>query len=163
MAARRDGTLEDVAVDMAKLGGVDGTAAAMRILDKLLKPDISIVMLDGCVVSFYNWIDGEALWLKYGKPVACYVFENPAGRVEDAVRKLFADWERRVEAYRRLGVPTRHNTKWGYIYVRSWGIDPHDAGVAAQVLMKHGKLPEPIRVAKIVARGVRQFFKSGDS
>ncbi|MFN7105028.1 MAG: DUF99 family protein [Pyrobaculum sp.] len=152
---RRDGVVEEVALDMAKLGGVDGTAAAMRILDKLLRPDVSMVMLDGCVVSFYNWIDGGALWQKYRKPVACYVFE-------EAAKKLFQDWQERVEAYRRLGLPTLYHSKRGYrLYVRAWGIDPRDAGRAAEVCTKFGKMPEPIRVAKLVAGGVRQFLKRG--
>ncbi|MFN3805141.1 MAG: DUF99 family protein [Pyrobaculum sp.] len=160
--ARRDGVVEEVAFDMAKLGGRDGTEAAMRILDRLLRPDVSMVMLDGCVVSFYNWIDGEALWRRYGKPVACYVFESPEGRVEAAARKLFQDWEERVEAYRRLGPPAPYLSRRGYrLYVRAWGIDPRDAGRAAEVCTKFGKMPEPIRVAKIVAGGVRQFLKHG--
>jgi endonuclease V-like protein UPF0215 family len=158
--ARRDGTIEDVALALARLGGVDGTRAAMEILDALMKPDASMIMLDGCIVSFYNWIDGEALWRKYGKPVACYVFEEPEGRVEDAVRKLFSDWEVRLEAYRRLGQPTPYYTQSGYrIYIRSWGIDPTGAGRAAEACAKFGKVPEPLRSAKIIASGARRFLR----
>jgi endonuclease V-like protein UPF0215 family len=160
--ARRDGAVEDVALATATLGGTDGTEAASNILDALLRPDVAMIMLDGCVVSFYNWIDGEELWRRYGKPVACYVFEKPEGRVEDAVRKLFPDWQARVEALRRLGPPTPYYTKTGYkIYVRSWGIDPVDAGKAAEACMRFGKVPEPLRVAKIIAAGARQFLKKG--
>jgi Uncharacterized conserved protein len=158
--ARRDGVVEEVAFGLATLGGTDGTEVASKILRALVRPDVAMVMLDGCVVSFYNWIDGETLWRRYGKPVACYVFEEPEGRVEDAVKKLFQDWEVRVEAYRRLGPPIPYYTKTGYkIYVRSWGIDPADAGKAAEASMKYGKMPEPLRVAKIIAGGARNFLK----
>jgi endonuclease V-like protein UPF0215 family len=44
--------------------------------------------------------------------------------------------------------------------VRSWGIDPVDAGKAAEACMRFGKVPEPLRVAKIVASGVRRFYKT---
>jgi endonuclease V-like protein UPF0215 family len=159
--ARRDGAVEDVALATATLGGTDGTEAASNILDALLRPDVAMVMLDGCVVSFYNWIDGEVLWRRYGKPVACYVFEEPEGRVEDAVKKLFPDWEARLEALRKLGPPIPYYTKTGYrIYIRAWGLDPVDAGKAAEACMKFGKWPEPIRVAKIVASGVRRFYET---
>lgn len=159
--ARRDGVVEEVALDLATLGGTDGTEAASRILEALLRPDVAMVMLDGCVVSFYNWIDGEALWRRFGRPVACYIFEEPEGRVEEAARKLFMDWERRVEAFRRLGQPVPYYTRGGYrIYVRSWGMDPADAGKAAELCTKFGKMPEPIRVAKIIAGGARKFLKN---
>jgi len=159
VVARRDGTVEAVAVDTATVGGTDATEAAVRIAERLLKPDVSIIMLDGCVVSFYNWIDGEALWRRFGVPVACYVFEDPEGRVEEAVKKLFKDWELRIEAIRRLGWPTPYYTKSGYkIYIRSWGIDPADAGRAAELCAKFGKWPEPIRVAQLVASGVREYL-----
>lgn len=159
--ARRDGAVEEFAFDVATVGGVDGTDAALRILNALLRPDVAMVMLDGCVVSFYNWIDGEVLWRRGGKPVACYVFEEPEGRVEDAVKKLFPDWETRLEALRKLGPPIPYYTKAGYkIYIRAWGLDPIDAGKAAEACMKFGKWPEPIRVAKIVASGVRRFYET---
>ncbi len=158
--ARRDGVVEDVAFAKAKVGGRDGTEAAARILGAVLKRDVSLVMLDGCIVSFYNWIDGEALYTRFQKPVACYVFEEPEGRVEEAVKKLFPDWEERLEAIRRLGPPTLYYTRDGFkIYVRSWGIDPIDAGKAAEACMKFGKMPEPLRIAKIIASGARQFLK----
>ncbi len=158
--ARRDGAVEDAAFALATLGGTDGTEAASKILDTLLRPDVAMVMLDGCVVSFYNWIDGEELWRRYGRPVACYVFEEPEGRVEDAVKRLFPDWQARIEALKRLGSPVPYYTKTGYkIYVRSWGIDPVDAGKAAEVCTRFGKVPEPLRVAKIMAAGTRQFLK----
>ncbi|ABL88355.1 protein of unknown function DUF99 [Pyrobaculum islandicum DSM 4184] len=159
--ARRDGVVEEVAFDIATLGGTDGTESVSRILKAVLRPDVGLVMLDGCVVSFYNWIDGEELWKRFRKPVACYVFEEPEGRVEEAVRKLFTDWEKRVEAYRRLGPPVPYYMRSGYkIYVRAWGIDPIDAGRAAELCTKFGKMPEPLRIAKIVASGARQFLKT---
>jgi endonuclease V-like protein UPF0215 family len=159
--ARRDGAVEEFVFDVATVGGVDGTDAALRILNALLRPDVAMVMLDGCVVSFYNWVDGEVLWRRGGKPVACYVFEEPEGRVEDAVKKLFPDWEARLEALRKLGPPIPYYTKTGYrIYIRAWGLDPVDAGRAAEACMKFGKWPEPIRVAKAVASGVRRFYET---
>ncbi len=158
--ARRDGFVEDVVFDTATLGGVDGTEAASRILKTLARPDVNLVMLDGCIVSFYNWIDGESLWQRFGKPVACYIFEEPRGEVEKAVRKLFSDWQRRLEAYTKLGQPAPYYTKSGYkIYIRAWGIDYLDAGRAAEATIKQGKLPEPIRIAKILASGARKFLK----
>ena len=44
VVARRDGTVEAVAVDTATVGGTDATEAAVRIAERLLKPDVSIIM-----------------------------------------------------------------------------------------------------------------------
>ncbi|MEM1598123.1 MAG: DUF99 family protein [Pyrobaculum sp.] len=161
VVARRDGVLEDVAFALATVGGVDATEAAASIIQRLLKPDVSIIMLDGCLVSFYNWVDGEELWRRFETPVACYVFEEPEGRAEEAVKKLFNDWESRVAAIKKLGPPTPYYTRGGYkIYVRAWGIDPIDAGKAAEAATKFGRMPEPIRMAQLIARGARPFVAS---
>ncbi|AFA40363.1 hypothetical protein Pogu_2336 [Pyrobaculum oguniense TE7] len=159
--ATRDAVVEDAAFAVAKIGGKDGTGAAENIIAMLMRPDVSILMLDGCIVSFYNWIDGEALYAKFQKPVACYVFEEPEGRVEEAVKKLFPDWPERLRAIERLGSPIPYYTKAGYkIYVRSWGIDPVYAGKAAELAMKLGKMPEPLRVARIMAAGARALLNT---
>lgn len=159
--ATRDAVVEDAAFAVAKIGGKDGTGAAENIIAMLMRSDVSIIMLDGCIVSFYNWIDGEALYAKFQKPVACYVFEEPEGRVEEAVKKLFPDWPDRLKAIKKLGDPTPYWTKAGYrIYVRSWGIDPLYAGKAAELAMKLGKMPEPLRIARIMAAGARTLLNS---
>ena len=45
--------------------------------------------------------------------------------------------------------------KTGYeIYIRSWGIDFDTAGAVCSSFTKEGRIPEPLRVAGIVARAL---------
>ncbi|AEA13099.1 hypothetical protein TUZN_1632 [Thermoproteus uzoniensis 768-20] len=157
---RRDGYIEAVAYGEATLGGVDGTAAALTVVERLRRPDIHMVMLDGCIVSFYNWIDGEAIWMNTGLPTACYVFEKPEGDVEAAVKKLFPDGPSRWERISRLGRPVEFAyPDGGRLYVRSWGLPPGDAYRAALLTRRYGKRPEPLRVARLLASAMRETLR----
>ncbi|MEL9990770.1 MAG: DUF99 family protein [Thermoproteus sp.] len=157
---RRDGYVEAAAYSMAKLGGTDGTEAALIIAKSLKRPDVHMIMLDGCIVSFYNWIDGEVLWNETGLPTACYIFERPEGDVEAALRKLFpSDWQDRLAHISRLGRPVEYiYPDGGRIYIRAWGLAPKDAYRAALLTRRYGRRPEPLRVARILAGAAREFL-----
>jgi endonuclease V-like protein UPF0215 family len=158
--ARRDGYIEAVAYGSATLGGVDGTDAALAVVSKLRRPDVHMVMLDGCIVSFYNWIDGEVIWTSTGLPTACYVFERPEGDIEAAVKKLFPDWPSRLAHISRLGSPTEFvYPDGGRLYVRSWGLPPGDAYRAALLTRRYGRRPEPLRIARLLAHAMRETLR----
>ncbi len=154
---RRDGYIESVAYGYATLGGTDGTNTALTIVNKLKRPDVHMVMIDGCIVSYYNWIDGENIWINAGMPVACYIFEKPSGDVEKALRKLFPDWLDRWKHISKLGPPIEFvYPEGGRIYVRAWGLSPSEAFRAALLTRRHGKRPEPLRVARLLAGAFRE-------
>lgn len=158
--ARRDGYVEKAAYAVASLGGADGTEEAIRIVESLKRPDVHVVMLDGCIVSFYNWIDGEEIWRRTGLPTACYVFEKPEGNIKAALEKLFPDWQERWGNISRLGpVVEFAYPEGGRIFIRSWGFDPKDAYKAALAARRHGKRPEPLRIAQVMAEAARRFLE----
>lgn len=156
---RRDGYIEAVAYSSATLGGNDGTHAALTIVNRLKRPDVHMVMLDGCIVSYYNWIDGESIWISAGLPTACYIFEKPEGDVRGAISKLFPDWQERWAHISKLGAPIEFvYPDGGRIYVRAWGLSPTDAFRAALLTRRHGKMPEPLRIAKLLASALREHI-----
>jgi endonuclease V-like protein UPF0215 family len=158
--ARRDGLVEKAAYELATLGGTDGTEKALRIARALNRPDVHMVMLGGCIVSYYNWIDGETIWRELGLPTACYLFEKPEGDVRAALEKLFPDWRERWENISRLGPSVEFAYPDGpKVYVRSWGLDPRDAYRAALLSRRYGKIPEPLRIAKTIAEAARVFLE----
>lgn len=161
---RRDGYMEAVAYGNATLGGTDGTDATLSIIRKLKRPDVHMVMLDGCIVSYYNWIDGESIWINAGLPTACYIFERPEGDVKAAISKLFPDWRNRWEYISKLGKPIEFvYPDGGRVYVRAWGLSPKDAFKAALLTRKYGKKPEPLRVAKLLASALREHIARGEA
>ncbi|CCC82472.1 DUF99 family protein [Thermoproteus tenax] len=159
--ARRDGYIESAAFGRAKLGGTDGTQVALEVIRRIKRPDVHVIMLDGCIVSFYNWIDGEIVWRETGLPTVCYVFEEPEGDIKSALMKIFDDWEIRWQNISKMGNPVEFRyPDGGRVFVRAWGLSPRDAFRLAALTRKYGNKPEPLRVAKILASAGREFWES---
>ncbi|WP_342676012.1 DUF99 family protein [Methanofollis sp. UBA420] len=154
---RRDGVIDGFGFGEVTVGGMDGTVAATSLFQGLEREDINCVLLSGCVIAWYNIIDPDAVSLATGLPVVVVTYEDSAGLEEDIAAHFPGDAER-MEAYRRLGprVPLLLGT--GYtVYLRASGIDTADAGRVVDAFTRDGKVPEPLRVARLAARAAMQY------
>jgi len=115
----------------------------------------------GCVIAFFNIIDTEKVCAETGLPVICVTYENSKG-LEGDIRHHFPDEDERLAAYLRLGERTSFELPGGTIYLRSWGIGTEDAGRLVSAFTSEGKVPEPVRVARICARAAHACFTRND-
>jgi hypothetical protein len=68
-----------------------------------------------------------------------------------------------MEAYRRLGDRTPLDLPTGYqVFFRPWGMEQADAARLCTDFTIDGKVPEPCRVARLVARAAMQEFGPGE-
>jgi endonuclease V-like protein UPF0215 family len=138
---------------------MDGTDAVLTIIHTLNRRDINVVLISGCVISFFNIIDPLKVHNETGLPVICVTYENSEGLLCD-IKHHFPGDTARIEAYLRLGKRQPHILPNGQtIYLRSWGIDLLDAGRICTAFTSQGKIPEPLRVARLAARAVHGFVK----
>lgn len=150
---RRDLIIDGAAFGFSTVGGRDATAAIFNIVNSLDRRDINFIMLSGCVISWFNIIDPGELYTKTGIPVIGVTYEDSEGLADD-IKYHFPGDEERLAAYERLGRRDRFFLKTGYdVYLRSWGIDNNDAYTVCDSFTKEGRVPEPLRVAGIVAKG----------
>ena len=150
---RSDMVVDGFSFGQATVGGDDATEAIVRLYRKLHRADVNLLLLSGAVISYYNVVDVDALAAATGLPVICLTYRESSG-LEDSIRTRFAkDWPVKLSQYRRLGERSMLSLKTGKkIYVRLAGINEEDARKVVEKFTKQGALPEPVRVARLLAR-----------
>ncbi|RLG99927.1 DUF99 domain-containing protein, partial [Candidatus Bathyarchaeota archaeon] len=109
----------------------------------------------GCVISWYNVIDLHRVAEETGLPLICVTYNESAG-LEKYFKELFPeDWESRVEIYRKNKSRTAVKLSTGYtVYIRFIGMKMEEAKGILNKFTSHGSIPEPLRVARLLARSL---------
>lgn len=151
---RKDLLIDGAAFARVTVGGSDATDAIIRLFSRLGRRDINLMMISGCVIAWYNVIDPEAVQDTTGLPVIVTTYEGSEGLEEDISRHFPGD-AGRLAAYQRLGdrIPVRLHT--GYdLFIRPYGLSQEDAERLCNDFTYEGRVPEPVRVARLIARGL---------
>lgn len=149
---RSDLIIDGVALNHVTIKGDDATSSIMELYDRLGRSDINLLMLDGLIISMYNIIDIDALYNHISKPIIAITFEESEG-LDEHIKRTFDEYDKKLEAYHKLGGREMVITKTGYnLYIRSRGIDLDDTRLVIDKFLLQGSIPEPIRVAKLIAR-----------
>ncbi len=151
---RKDLRVDGFCSGRITVGGTDATDTVLRMIRDLDRRDINVVLLSGCVIGWFNILDPERIAAESGIPVICVTYEESDGLLED-IRHHFPRDEERVQAYLRLGdrVPVDLGGN-RTIYLRAAGIRQSDAAQFCRDFTLEGKIPEPLRVARLCARRV---------
>ena len=149
---RKDLRIDGFTFSTVTVGGMDATESVLRMVEGLERNDVNVVMLSGCVIAWFNVIDPAKIAKESGKPVICVTYEDSDGLLEE-IRHHFPDDTRRISAYTNLGERTRielhtHQS----IFIRCWGMETSDGARLCDNFTVEGKIPEPLRVARLCAR-----------
>lgn len=156
---RKDMQIDGAAFAPVTVGGTDATGAVLNILDELDRRDINCIMISGCVISWFNILDPAQIHLKSAVPVIGVTYEESDGLLDDIEYHFPGDRER-MDAYCRLGSRTPYDLKTGFrIFLRAWGISHAEAGSLCDSFTTEGKVPDPLRVARIMARAAMRYMK----
>ena len=156
---RRDMLIDGVVLGRALVGGDDATKQIISMFKKLDRSDVNCIMINGLIISLYNVVAGEEILETTGIPVIGVTYKDSQG-IEDRFFDRFARSEaiRRVEAYRKLGNRERITLKTGMAaYIRSWGMSSVRSLHILNSFIKQGRIPEPLRIARLVSRAARTF------
>ena len=147
-------TISDIRLGRIEVDGRD----ANRVLNSLLKNlRFDVVMLSGISFGGFNLVDIHQLSRFTRKPVIAISREKPDNAaVLRALRKHFSDWEERWRIVRNAGrlyafKPLSQEPK---LYFEVNGAAPSFAKKAIASAAIISRLPEPIRVSGILARGL---------
>jgi len=158
---RRDLIIDGCAFSRATVGGTDATDAVLAIWDALGRHDINAIVLSGCIISWFNVIDPEYVQRRTGIPVIGVSYEESEG-LEGDIRHHFPGDENRLCSYKHLGSRLPYSLSTGKtIFLRAWGTDHASAGRLCSIFTRQGHVPEPVRVARLTARGADRFLRSG--
>jgi hypothetical protein len=151
---RKDLRIDGFVSGRVTVGGMDATDTITGMIRGLERQDLNAVLLSGCVIAWFNIIDIDRLARESCLPVVCVTYEESDGLMED-LRHHFPGDEERLAAYLALGdrTPVVLRTRQT-IYLRTAGISPADAARLCDDFTLDGKIPEPLRVARLLARQV---------
>jgi hypothetical protein len=154
---RKDLRIDGVALASLTVGGMDATDAVLAIIETLGRRDINVAMVSGSVVAWFNILDPEAISDRSGLPVIVVTYEDSEGLEEEILHHFPGD-EDRLRAYRKLGDRVPVELEGGaQIFIRATGISPEDAARVLKDFTRDGKVPEPVRVARLVARAAMRW------
>jgi hypothetical protein len=158
---RKDLRIDGVAVTRLSVGGRDATEAVLRIIGTLHRRDLNAVLVSGAVIAWYNILDPGRIHEETGLPVVVITYEDSEGLEED-LRHHFPEDADRMAAYRRLGERTPVDFPTGYrAFLRAWGMEDTDAARLCTDFTIDGRVPEPCRVARLIARAFMQEQGAG--
>lgn len=152
---RLPGYLEAVMRTTINVDGTDSTTVLIKmVLTSRYKDQIKLILIDGIALGGFNVIDIVELHNKTGVPVATVTREIPdMGRIESALRGHFSDWEGRLKLISQRPL-TVFPTKFKPLYVSSVGIEESELWQLLGSCTVRGALPEPLRVAHLIATAI---------
>jgi endonuclease V-like protein UPF0215 family len=150
---RSDFVVDGVAIGKTLVGGDDATSSIVSMYRRLGRNDVNLIMVSGAILSLYNIVDVDVLSRKSRLPVVCLTYKETSG-IEGSIRRHFPDTaEAKLESYRKLGRRTGVLLRSGHkVYVRTAGLEPSALKPILNAFTLQGSIPEPVRVAKLVAR-----------
>jgi endonuclease V-like protein UPF0215 family len=147
--------LEGVLCQTVTIDGSDATFVCKEMIENTRhKKQLKAVLIDGIALGGFNIIDIEELSNDTNLPVITITRDKPDfTKIKQALKKNFKDWRFRYNLINKLDLQ-KINTRYNPIYVKCVGISIHKAKEIIKLSTIRGVIPEPIRVAHLIASGI---------
>ena len=144
--------LEGVMKTEVEVDGIDSTERLAHMISRSRYRDqIKAVMIDGIAVAGFNVVDIESLHKSLGIPVLTVTRDEPdLDKMRTALRKHFEDWEGRFELITKLKL-RQIRTEHKPLYASGLGADWEELERFVTISTVRGAVPEPIRMAHLIA------------
>jgi len=144
---------------------VDGLDATEKIASMIKSSphyaQLRVIMLNGLTFAGFNIVDIKRLYGETGLPVIVVSREKPnLNEIKKALEKLphkEKRWKMIENAGKLLEVNVRNTGS--SIYVQLAGLNEKDARKIVRITSTRSNIPEPLRVAHLIASGITQLTK----
>jgi len=149
--------LDGVMSTKVEVDGFDSTAkiGAMVVNSPHYK-QLRVIMLDGVTFAGFNVVDIKKLNTETGLPVIAVTREKPNFKdIRKALKNLPQNekrWKAVLNAGKILEVSTRNKRE--KVYMEASGILEEDAQKIVKLTSTRSSVPEPLRVAHLIASGI---------
>ncbi len=150
------GTLiADVRVEPVTVDGLDGTHVAFKLVKSLNKVP-EVIFTDGVTIAGFNIVDPEELHAMTGIPViTVFKHELNLRKIREALVKHFPDWSIRYGVIEKVYRHSQYvRTPWRPLRISAYGVPLYRAMDYVIRLQNISPLPEPLRLADIIASGL---------
>ena len=154
---RGGGWLDGVLSTHIEKDGMDATQRlAAMITESRHYSQIRVAMLNGVTFGGFNVVDIEALHDLTRLPVIAVMRKRPDMESISRALQNLSEPGLRYEAIQKAGPISEVRTKWrgGPVFFQCKGIEMNDAARLIVDTAVHSRLPEPVRVAHIIATGI---------
>jgi len=159
---RADRAVDDFVLGRCRVGGTDATDAVRSMWERLDRPDVSRVLVAGIAPAWFNVLDLHALHDACDRPVLSVSFEESPGLGAALEREFEGDaLAARREVYERQPPRSRVTVDDEAVYVRAVGCSAAEARETVRAFTPEGGRPEPVRVARLLARAARAGATAG--
>lgn len=156
--------LDGVLSTKVRVDGLNSTSKLMRMISACRFKDLRVIMLDGIGFGGFNIVDIEALNEKTGLPVIVIVRRKPNLDNISAALDNIKQKSRRLKYITKAGTLHRVQTKPSkFIYIQTSGIRVKDAEQIVRLSSTRSIIPEPIRVAHLIASGIIKGQSKGSA
>ncbi len=160
---RKDLRVDGFGLAKISVGGDDATEGVLKIFEGLERSDINALLLNGSVISWFNIVDLDLVHEETGLPVISLTYEESEG-LEGYIREYFPHPQEKIEMYRKLGSREPLQLKTGFdVYARFLGATAEETKGLLNSFTLEGKVPEPLRVARLLARSISREEIDGES
>jgi endonuclease V-like protein UPF0215 family len=159
---RADRIIDGLSFTQVTVGGIDATQQVITLLEKLHRQDINVIILNGCVISWFNVIDLQEVFQASSIPLICVTYDASEG-LDKYFQELFpTTWQQRLQTYQQNGERILVTLKTGKcVFTRYFGLSLAEVKGVLNKFTVSGAVPEPIRVARLLARTLMKQSMKG--
>jgi len=151
VVSRLDNRVEGILSTSVKVDGLDSTAKIINLVQKSkFKPQINFLILDGLNFAGFNFVDLPLLSKKLGIPAIAVQRKKPNFDKIEAALSSFKDKKKRLALIEKAGQV--HKGK--KVFFQFCGADQKTIKTVLTKTTKYGNLPEPLRLAHLIASGI---------
>ena len=132
---------------------VDGNDSTIKLAEMInkckFKPQLQCIFLDGIAVGGFNVIDVKELNKKTKLPVVVIIRKQPdIPKIKITLKKI--NQKQKIKLIQKAGNVVQVNN----IFAQLTGIDLEDAKKILKVVCTRSLIPEPLRLAHLIASGI---------
>ncbi|MEM0140314.1 MAG: DUF99 family protein [Ferroplasma sp.] len=146
--------IEGISIDKVQVDGNDSGERIVSLASGRFRSEINFIMTDGITFGGFNIMDIEYVYERTGIPVISVARRRPdIGAMVMALKKHFDDYEARISIINKSNA-TEISSGGKNIYINYHGISLEEAKTVVKNSTVMGNMPEPVRIAHIIASAI---------
>jgi len=147
--------LESVLHSQVAIDGTEATAICTEMINQTRhRKQLKVAMLDGVCLGGFNVVDIKEVYEATALPMMTITRDKPDFEdIKHALKTHFRDWETRWKIIRQ-GTLHKIPTSYNPIYIKYVGLSLSEAKELINISTIRGVIPEPVRVAHLIASGI---------
>ena len=152
---RVDLIIDGILWDKITIQGTDATDTIIRMIHRLSRTDCNAIMLRGTIIAGYNIIDLGLLHEATSLPVISVTSEPQENLRDHLIHTFPKNWKGRWIIASQNGEPKSLSLETQTeVFVQWKGSDWSEVKGVIRRLTRFGRIPEPLRVARLLARAL---------